>query len=90
MVDGVNPINLAPIGGAQFFVDEGLDDFDGFAIYYSADGAPADDLGTLLLFGRPESITRGVIRVPMTSLISPAITATLAIFANVDEDVVHF
>lgn len=90
MVDGVNPINLAPIGGAQFFVDEGLDDFDGFAIYYVADGAAADDLGTLLLFGRPESITRGVIRVPMTSLLSPAITATLAIFANIDEDEVHF
>ncbi len=90
MVDGVNPVNFAPVGGAQFFVDEGLDDFDGFAVYYVADSAPDDDLGTLLLFGRPESITRGVIRVPMTSLISPAITATLAIFANIDEDEVQF
>ena len=90
MVIGLNPVNLAPIGGAQFFVDEGLEEFDGFAIYYVPDGAAADDLGTLLLFGRPESITRGVIRVPMTSLISPTITATLAIFANVDDDDVHF
>lgn len=90
MVTGLNPVNLAPIGGAQFFVDEGLDDFDGFAIYYVADDAPPEDLGTLLLFGRPESSTRGVIRVPMTSLVSPLITANLAIFANLDDDEVHF
>lgn len=90
MVDGINPVNFAPIGGAQFFVDEALEEFDGFAIYYVQDGAPADDFGTLLLFGRPEMSTRGVIRVPMTSLVSPSITATLAIFANIDDDEVNF
>lgn len=90
MVTGINPINLAPIGGAQFFVDENLEGFDGYAIYYRTDFAPEDDLGELLLFGRPESTTRGVIRVPMRSQISPAVTADLAIFANLDEDEVHF
>jgi hypothetical protein len=91
MVDGINPINLAPIGGAQFFVDEGLADFDGYAIYHIADDAPAGALGELILFGRPVTqITRGVIRVEMTSLLYPAITADLAIFANLDQDEVHF
>jgi len=90
MVDGLNPINFAPIGGAQFFVDEALEQFDGFAIYYASDAAPADDLGTLILFGRPKAITRGVIHVDMTSLVSPSITASLAIFANLDDDEVHF
>jgi hypothetical protein len=90
MVDGLNPINLAPVGGAQFYVDEALEGMGGYAIYYKADSAPETDLGTLLLFGRPESVTRGVIRVPMTSLVAPSVTATLAIFANLDDDEVHF
>ena len=37
-----NPINFAPVGGAQFFVDETLDDFDGFAIYWQYDDANHD------------------------------------------------
>lgn len=90
MVTGMNPVNLAPLGGAQFFVDEALDDFDGFAIYWRHDFAPPGELGELLLFGEPEAPTRGVIRVRMTSLISPAISADLAIFSSLDEDDVHF
>jgi len=91
MVDGINPVNLAPVGGAQWFVDESLDDFDGFAIYVQPDGAPVTEPGDLLLFGRPEpAITRGVLRVRMTSQASPAITASLAIFASLDDDEVHF
>jgi hypothetical protein len=90
MVTGLNPVNLAPVGGAQFFVDEALDDFDGFGVYYQQDSAPADDLGTQLLFGKPEAPTRGVIRVHMTSLVSPGLTADVAIFSSIDEDDVHF
>jgi hypothetical protein len=90
MVTGLNPVNLAPVGGAQFFVDEALDDFDGFAVYWQQDSAPADDLGEPLLFGRPEAPTRGVIRVHMTSLVSSTLSADIAIFANIDEDDVHF
>lgn len=91
MVDGLDPINLAPVGGAQFYVDEALENAGGYAIYYKQDSAPDTDLGTLLLFGRPErAITRGVIRVPMTSLVAPGVSATLAIFANLDDDEVQF
>jgi hypothetical protein len=91
MVDGTNPVNFAPVGGAQWFVDESLDSFDGFAIYVQPDTAAASEPGDLLLFGRPEGpITRGVIRVPMTSASSPGVTASLAIFANLDDDEVHF
>jgi len=38
----------------------------------------------------PESPTRGVQHVHMTSLPSSMFTAELAIFANLDEDNVHF
>lgn len=106
MVVGMNPVNFAPIGGAGFFVEEVLHDFDGFAVYWQYDDAnndgspdypptvPDDErapLGKLFLFGRPDKhITRGVIHTHMTNLESPAITAELAIFANIGEDDVHF
>jgi hypothetical protein len=105
MVTGMNPVNLAPVGGAQFFVDEALDDFTGFAIYWQYDdvnrdgqpdyppGTPDSDkeeLGTQLLFGKPTAPTRGVIHVHMTNRSDPSITAELAIFANLDDDEVHF
>ncbi len=105
MVDGSNPINLAPVGGSAFFVDESLEGFDGFAIYWQYDDANGDgmpdwpatvppdqrrDLGQLYLFGRPEPASRGVIHTRLTSLVNPLVTAELAIFANIDEDDVHF
>ena len=104
-VVGMNPVNLAPIGGAGIFVDESLEDFDGFAIYWQYDDvdgngmpdyppsvpmAERTELGTLFLFGRPEKPTRGVIHISMTSLVSPAFTAEMAIYANIQEDDVHF
>jgi hypothetical protein len=104
-VIGENPAGNLPIGGSAFFIDEVLEDFDGYAIYWQYDDAdgngqpdypasvPASErtaLGTLYLFGRPESPTRGVIRAHMTNIQSPDITAHLAIFANIGEDDVHF
>jgi len=105
MVTGMNPINLAPVGGAQFFADEALDDFQGFAIYWQYDDVNRDgmpdyppsvpmderhELGVQLLFGKPTAPTRGVIHVRMTNFTNPSLTADLAIFANLDEDEVHF
>jgi hypothetical protein len=104
-VNGMNPVNLAPVGGAAFFVDESLEEFDGYAIYWSYDDFDGDgkpdypasvpmaertDLGKLFLFGRPEKPTRGVIHVQMTNLETPSISAELAIFANLYNDDVHF
>lgn len=104
-VTGVNPINFGDIGGAQFFVDEELDDFDGFAVYWQYDDADHDgmpdypttvpmdqrtELGVQFLFGRPDKPTRGVIHAHMTNQTNPLITAELAIFTNLDEDDVHF
>jgi len=105
MVNGSNPANGAPIGGSAFFVDETLVGFDGFVIYWQYDDADGDGnpdypasvpmnertkLGTLFLFGKPESPTRGVIRAQMTNLLNPDISAELAIFANIGDDDVHF
>lgn len=88
-VVGVNPINMAPVGGAQLFVDEALGSTDEYAIYYQTDGVE-DDLGTLVLSGRPESPTRGVRHVHMTSPLSPNLTADLAVFEDLGEDDVQF
>lgn len=84
MVDGLDPINLAPVGGAQFYVTTDLGGVGGYAIYYQIDGMP--DPGELLLYGNAATPTRGVTRVHMTSVRSPSLTADVAIFANVDED----
>ncbi len=105
-VVGNNPVNGAFIGGAGFFVEESLADFDGFVIYWQYDDADNDGepdypptvpmtdrapLGTQFMFGRPNSnITRGVIRTRMVNLESPSITADLAIFADIGDDDVHF
>lgn len=88
MVDGMNPVNLSPVGGAQFFVEEDLTGMDAFALYWQTDGV--DGPGTLMLYGIPSAPTRGVIRVHLTSPTSPLLTADLAIFADLGEDEVHF
>lgn len=88
-VVGLNPINLAPVGGAQFFVDEALAGTDEYALFLQEDGVE-DALGTLVLSGRPASPTRGVRHVRMTSPSSPTFTADLAVFEDLGEDDVHF
>jgi hypothetical protein len=86
-VDGMNPINMAAVGGAQFFVDDHLDGFTGFALYVQTDGASGP--GQLLLYGTPTMPTRGVIHVHLTSAVT-TLTAELAIFADLDEDTTTF
>lgn len=106
MVTGLNPVNFAPIGGSAFFVDEALDDFDGYALYWQYDDADKDGmpdyppsvpsaernkLGVLYMHGKPEkNITRGVIRTHMRNLTNADLNANLAIFAGIDDDDVHF
>lgn len=104
-VNGSNPVNSAPIGGSAFFVDESLENFEGYAIYWQYDDAdndgmpdypasvPADQrtkYGTLFLYGTAERPTRGVIHTHMINISNPQITAELAVFPNIHEDDVHF
>lgn len=86
-VDGLNPISLAPVGGAQFFVDEAVEGLDEYALYVQDDGAEGH--GTLMLSGRPVRESRGVWRVHLDNPLA-AFSADLAIFANLGEDDVHF
>ena len=88
MVDGRNPINLGPVGGAQFFVDNPLDQIDAYAIYTQIDGVDAP--GMQLFFGRPTLPTRGVRHVHLVNPGNPALTAELAVFADLGQDDVHF
>ena len=86
-VDGANPVTQTPVGGAQLFVDNALDGVDEYAIFFQTDGI--DEPGTLFLSGRPAAGgTRGVTHVHLESPLFPS--AELAIFANLDEDDVHF
>jgi hypothetical protein len=88
-VVGTNPVNLAPVGGAQWFTDEALGGVDEYAIYFQTDNVE-DSLGTLVLSGRPVTTTRGVRHVPMTSPTSVSVTADLAIFEDLGEDDTQF
>ena len=88
LVDGNNPINLAPIGGAQFFVDEAVGAMDAYAIYYQRDDL--DGPGTLLLYGTPTHPTRGVSHVHLTSSTNPLLKAEMAVFVDLGKDDVHF
>lgn len=88
MVDGLNPINSAPVGGAPFFVNASLENIDAFALYAVPDGGD----GTLVLYGlaTEATVTRGVRHVSLTSQSNPALSAQLAIISDLDEDSVHF
>jgi len=88
MVDGLNPINHAPVGGAQLFVDHALENVDAYAIYTQTDGVAGP--GTQLLFGRPTMPTRGVSHVHLVSPANPSLTAEMAVFADLGQDDVHF
>ncbi|HEY5945733.1 MAG TPA: hypothetical protein VIV40_09590 [Kofleriaceae bacterium] len=105
MVIGTNPVNMAPIGGSAFFVDESLAEFTGYALYWQYDdvnhdgtpdyppSVPAAErtkLGTLYMFGHAEKPTRGVIRTHLANLVDSTLSADLAVFANIDQDDVHF
>lgn len=88
MVDGKNAINMAPVGGAQFFIDEALDHIDAYAIYTQTDGV--DTPGSQLYFGKPTMPTRGVRHVHLVSPANPLLTAEMAVFADLGHDDVHF
>lgn len=90
-VDGKNPVNMAPVGGAQFFVDEVLDGFDAYAIYQQMDGAAANDPGTQILVGsKPTMETRGVQHLHLTNTTNPNLFADMAIFSDLGQDNVSF
>jgi hypothetical protein len=89
-----NPMTPAgtPSGGAQIFVDNALAGIDAYAIYTQADDPPPgmQGLGTQLYFGRPTMPTRGVFHVHMVDPNNPALTAEMAVFADLGQDDVHF
>jgi hypothetical protein len=103
-VDGQNPINLSLVGGAQFYVTTALGGTDAYAVYWQFDDANGDGmpdvpdpsppgttaLGTLVFFGHPQMITRGVEHVHLTSPLSPILTAEMAIFVDLGDDNVQF
>jgi hypothetical protein len=84
-VDGVNPINLSPVGGASFYPPDVLDGFTGYALYQQTNDQTTPG-GTLLMYGTPTMITRGVLHVHMTNPMSPDLYADMAIFPNLGED----
>jgi hypothetical protein len=106
MVEGPNPINSGFVGGATIFVDEVLDGFDAYTIHWQfkdndGDGEPdypagfldthdASPTGYPFLTGEPENRVRGVINARLTTPFSTSAFAEIAIFADLDDDDVHF
>jgi hypothetical protein len=90
MLFGLNPINMAPVGGAQFYVDEALGNVDAYAIYFEIEAPGMEPPGTQLFFGRPTMPTRGVSRVRLVSPINMLLTAEMAVFADLGDDGVRF
>lgn len=88
MLLGANPINMGPVGGAQFYVDEALADIDAYAIYTQDDGMETEP--TQQFFGRPTMPTRGVARVHLVSPANQTITAEMVVFADLSGDDVPF
>ena len=90
----LNPMTPAgtPVGGAQIFVDSALLGVDAYAIYVQADAPPPgmEGPGTQLYFGRPTMPTRGVVHVHMVNPNNAALTAEMAVFADLGQDDVHF
>jgi hypothetical protein len=87
-VDGLNPVNLAPVGGGQFFATTALDGFSNFALYQVDDNAA--EPGTLVMYGSTTMPTRGVEHVHMVDPANGNLTAEMAIFTNLGDDAVHF
>lgn len=107
MVDGANPVNSgALVGGAQFFVDEALANFDRFAIYLQYDDADGDgvpdyppgfpdsqkaEAGQLYLYGSVTTPTRDVMHVHLKSPDSNStVAAEMVIFPDLGQDTTNF
>jgi hypothetical protein len=90
----LNPMTPAgtPVGGAQIFVDSALVGVDAYAIYVQADDPPPgmEGPGTQLYFGRPTLPTRDVSHVHLVNPNNAALTAEMAVFADLGQDDVHF
>lgn len=89
MVDGVNPVNLGAVGGAQFFVDTNLVDFSAYAIYQRTDGDTGT--GSLLYYGKVKpDVVRGVTHAQLVNQTDSTLTVELAIFDDLGNDDVSF
>lgn len=104
-VFGRNPVNGAPIGGAQFLVPSVLDTATAFALTWQFDDENGDGVpdypvtiaeaariptGQLVMHGGIRRVTRGVTNATLAAPTNPALRANLAIVSNLDEDALHF
>jgi hypothetical protein len=102
VVAGQNPINGGTIRSSSFFVDEALNDVQGFTVRWQYkdtddDGAPnvpagetLQPIGTLILSGRVRSITRGVLNANIVNPVDPSINARMAVFPDLASDDIEF
>jgi hypothetical protein len=102
VVTGMNPINGGTIRSSSIFVDEALDDVQGFTIRWqykdgNSDGIPdvpagetLEPLGRMMMTGRVRSITRGVINANLANPVDPTISARMAVFPDLASDDIEF
>jgi hypothetical protein len=96
LVDGENPVNESPVGGATFFLDNPLVNIGGYAIYNQIDGV--DGPGRRIVGGNVSPTagmpTRGVTHVTLVGapLVAgqPPLVGLMAVFSDLGQDDVHF
>ena len=91
MVDGVNPVNESPVGGAQFFIPNPLTHAlaTTYAIYFQVDGV--DGMGTLVFQSvQVSQPTRGVVHAVLFGPGTPPSRGFMAIFPDLGTDPVNF
>jgi hypothetical protein len=95
LVDGENPVNGSPVGGATFFLDNPLVNIEGYVIYNQTDGV--DGLGRRIVGGNVSPTagmpTRGVTHVTLAGapLVAgqPPLVGLMAVFSDLGQDDVH-
>jgi hypothetical protein len=93
-VDGVNPLNEAPVGGAQFFIPENaLSAFRSYAMYYQTDGSDGPGtrlLSTVAVASPTRGLTRFTLVGPSPAPMTPPFVALMAVFSDLGNDDVLF
>jgi hypothetical protein len=103
IVEGMNPVNGAFLGGSEFVVPDVLNQNGYFIAWQYKDldgdgkpdfpaGTPQADIpnGHLYMIGAPTQAARGVLQVEMTNPNDPSISANMAIYSDLADDGTHF
>jgi hypothetical protein len=97
IVEGMDPRNMALLGGASFSVDASFPEFDALRVNWNFNnpndprraGYSPSNIGWHYMSGTPFVRTRGVINVTVRHQDFPQISGDIAIYTGLEDDSVH-